>query len=184
MGFGVRLLLFGVPPFFPLGCLSCVSGRCLCSRVVCWSSRPGALALPFLLESAVFSSFVAALPVSGPVSVLAPVAVPPSFSGFVPSSLRVGSRVVSSSRFLPVVSGVVSSLSWDSRRGAVVAVVGGVSLACLASGLGGAGSSDAVALVAALREARRSGVAVSVWGAPGSSGRVCPGYFCGVTAAE
>ena len=142
------------------------------------------------MSSSSFASFVAALPVAGAVSSVPAARVAPPVSGagclscsFVPASLRVGSRVVSSSRFLPVVSGVVSSLSWDARRLAVVAVVGGVSLVCLASGLGGVGSPDAVALVAALRSARASGVAVDVWGAPGASGRVCPGYFCGVSAA-
>jgi len=135
--------------------------------------------------SSSFASFVASLPVAGAVSPVvapAPVASCPLASGAgVPASLRVGSRVVPSSSFLPVVSGVVSSLSWDARRSAVVAVVGGRSLLCLASGLGGVGAPAAVALVAALRVARASGVVVDVWGAPGSSGRVCPGYFCGVS---
>lgn len=102
---------------------------------------------------------------------------------FVPSCFFVGSRRISSSAFLPAASGVVSSLSWDEARGAVVCVVGGVRLLCLCSGLGGVGSPGAVSLVAALRAARSAGVPVDLWGAPGSSGRVCPGYFCAVSAA-
>jgi len=151
-----------------------------------WASCPCLLSLESAVFSSSFASVVSGLAPVGPVSVLAPVVVPPvapAFVGFVPAALRVGGRVVSSSRFLPVVSGVVSSLSWDAGRGAVVAVVGGHRLLCLSSGLGGVGSPDAVALVAALRVARSSGAPVQVWGAPGSSGCVCPGYFCGVSAA-
>ena len=122
-----------------------------------------------------FSSFVASLPVSGPV---APLSV--AGGSFRPAAVLVGPRFVPSGAFLPVVSGVVSSLSWDLARSAVVAVVGGRSFVCLASALGGVGAPDAVALVAALRVARRSGVPVSLLGAPGTSGRVCPGYFCAV----
>ena len=126
-----------------------------------------------------FSSFVASLPVSGPV---APLSV--ADGSFRPASVRVGSRVVPSGWFRPVVSGVVSSLSWDLAHSAVVAVVGGRSFVCLASALGGVGAPDAVALVAALRVARRSGAPVWLLGAPGATGYVCPGYFCGVVSAE
>jgi hypothetical protein len=143
----------------------------------------GSSAVGCLVVSSSFASFVAALPVAGAVSPVAAPVCPLASGAGVPASLRVGSRVVPSSSFLPVCSGVVSSLSWDARRLAVVAVVGGRSLVCLASGLGGVGSPAAVALVAALRVARASGAVVDVWGAPGSSGRVCPGYFCGVSAA-
>ena len=122
-----------------------------------------------------FSSFVASLPVSGPV---APLSV--AGGSFRPAFVCLGSRVVPSAWFRPVVSGVVSSLSWDLARSAVVAVVGGHSFVCLASALGGVGSPDAVALVAALRVARRAGVPVSLLGAPGASGVVRPGYFCAV----
>ena len=127
-----------------------------------------------------FASFVAALPVVGAVSSLSLCPAAPAPVGFVPASVSVGGRLVPSSCFLPVVSGVVSALSWDAARGAVVAVVGGRRLLCLASALGGTGSADSVALVAALRAARRGGSVVQVWGAPGASGRVASGYFCGV----
>jgi hypothetical protein len=175
------------PPCFPWAVCWC-GGRC--SR---WASCPVFAVRPLVrclvVSSSVLSGVAASLvrsfavpgaaaaAVAGPVAFACPLV---SGSG-VPALLRVGSRVVPSSSFLPVVSGVVSSLSWDARRLAVVAVVGGRSLVCLASGLGGVGSPAAVALVAALRVARASGAVVDVWGAPGSSGRVCPGYFCGVS---
>ena len=129
-----------------------------------------------------FSSFVSALPVVGPVSAL-PVAAPvcPLASGAgVPASVVVAGRVVASSRFVPVASGVVSACSAADPRG-VVCVVGGRSFRCLWSALGGAGSPAAVSLVAALRAARASGVAVDLWCAPGRGGLPCPGYFCAVS---
>jgi hypothetical protein len=143
--------------------------------------------------SSSFSSLVALLPVLGAVSPAvrpvpaAPAPVCPLASGAgVPASLSVSGRLVSSSCFLPVGRGPVvlpaGSLSWDAVRGAVVLSVPGVGvLRCLCSGLGGVGSPAAVALVAALRVAVASGAPVSLWGAPGASGRVCPGYFCGVS---
>jgi len=132
------------------------------------------------------ASFVAALPVAGAVSPVAAPVCPLASGAGVPASLSVSGRSVSSSRFLPVGRGPVvlpaGSLSWDAVRGAVVVSVPGVGvLRCLCSGLGGVGSPAAVALVAALRVAVASGVPVSLWGAPGASGRVCPGYFCGVS---
>ena len=180
-----------LPPFLLLGPLVSL-GRSAGAVVAVLVGR---LALSFLWRcpvvsssSSVFSGVASSLvrsfavPGAAAAALLPPAFACPLVSGSgVPALLRVGSRVVPSSSFLPVGSGVVSSLSWDARRLAVVAVVGGRSLVCLASGLGGVGSSAAVALVAALRVARASGAVVDVWGAPGSSGRVCPGYFCGVS---
>jgi len=99
----------------------------------------------------------------------------------VPASVVVAGRSVSSSAFVPAASGVVSAVSAADPRG-VVCVVGGRSFRCLWSALGGRGSAAAVSLVAALRVARGSGVAVDLWCAPGRSGLPCPGYFCAVSA--
>ena len=115
------------------------------------------------------------------------VVVPLGFamSSFVPASVVVGSVVRPASSFSVVASGVVVGLSWDAVRSAVVVELsGGARLACLARALGGAGSSDASALVAALRAARASGVVVELVGAPGARGSVLAGYFCGVRASE
>jgi len=132
--------------------------------------------------SRVLSAVAAALaPVSAPAA--APVV------GFVPASLRLGSSgSCPASRFLVVARGALSFpvlasglRGWDGA--ALVVSVGGRSFRCLASGLGGVGSDDFAGLVAALRALVASGDAVSLLGAPGSSGRVLGGFFCGVTVA-
>jgi hypothetical protein len=184
---------------FPLGCpLLPLGARSLrpwpwpwlaCGRVSLSPRSPRVCGvwcgLSFLraLESAVSSSSFA-FPVLGAVSswVAAPLLpVAPVAVSFVPSRVVVGSRLVPSSSFVPARDGVVSACSASDPRGLVV-VVGGVSFRCLWSALGGAGSPDAVALVAACRAARASGLAVRLWVAPGKSGLGCPGYFCGVEA--
>jgi hypothetical protein len=134
--------------------------------------------LPFGFVAAPAAPVVSA--VAAPVAASAPVA------GFVPASLRVGARVVPASAFLPVASGVVSGLSGLGVRasGGFSCVVGGVAFRCLASGLGGAGSPAFLGLLGALRAARSSGVPVSLVGAPGARGVVCPGFFCGVVVAS
>jgi hypothetical protein len=144
-----------------------------------WPCPPAFFCLWLLGFLMSFASFVSALPVVG---AFAPVSAPPV--SFLPASVSLGrAGVVPSSRFLPVASGVVSGLSWDSVRGAVVvSLSSGASFRCLAAGVGGVGSPDAVGLVAALRAARKSGVPVRLVGAPGASGRVASGYFCGITA--
>jgi len=110
-----------------------------------------------------------------------PVAVCPLVSGGgVPSSVVVAGRLVPSSSFVPVVSGVVSAVSASDPRG-VVCVVGGRSFRCLWSALGGRSSPAAVALVAALRVARGREFVVDLWCAPGRGGVPCPGYFCAVS---
>ena len=168
------LVSFGAPLLSLLFLLPACSARACCP--------PSGLLLESSVSFPSFASFVAALPVVGAVSSLSLCPAPSAPStpvGFVPASVSLGARLVPSSRFLPVGSGVVSALSWDAARGAVVAVVGGRRLVCLVAALGGAGSADSVALVAALRAARRGGWEVQVWGAPGVSGRVASGYFCG-----
>jgi hypothetical protein len=137
------------------------------------------------LESAVSSSSFA-FPVLGAVSswVAAPVLpVAPAAVSFLPSRVSVSGRLVSSSAFLCVVSGVVSGCSGADPRGLVV-VVGGATFRCLWSALGGRSSADAVALLAACRAARASGAPVTLCCAPGSSGRPAKGYFCGVLTEE
>jgi hypothetical protein len=109
-------------------------------------------------------------------SLVLPVASP----SFVPSRVVVGSRLVPSSSFVGVFGGVVSACSASDPRGLVV-VVGGVSFRCLWSALGGRDSVDAVALVAACRAARSSGAVVTLYCAPGKSGRPSAGYFCAIT---
>jgi hypothetical protein len=107
----------------------------------------------------------------------------PVFVPFAPASLSLGrAGSVPASRFVPVASGVVSFVGWcPRRRGLLVSLASGASFCCLVSGLpGGFGGPAAVALAASLRSARASGVVVSVLGAPGSRGSVCPGYFCGL----
>ena len=117
------------------------------------------------------------------VAVPAPAAVVSSSlrAGFVPSAARVGAAVVPSSAFLLAGRGVVTSFGWDAERSAVwVALSGGPRLLCLCSAIGGVGSPGAVALATAVRSAFASGREVSLVGAPGRSGLVCRGYFCGV----
>jgi hypothetical protein len=156
----------------------------LLSSVGCaWRGAVGSPCLRCLGFVMSFASFVSSLPVVGAVSsvVSAPAPVCPLASGAgVPSSVVVAGRSVSSSRFVPAASGVVSAVSAADPRG-VVCVVGGRSFRCLWSALGGAGSPAALSLVAALRAARGSGVAVDLWCAPGRSGLPCPGYFCAVS---
>jgi hypothetical protein len=115
----------------------------------------------------------------------APVAVCPLASGAgVPASCL----GVSSSGFVPAGRGAVVVRSWSVDFGVLSVCVSGVALpfVCLSGGLSGLAFD---ALVSAVRVAESSGVAVSLWAAPGRSGRVCApragsaGYFCGVSAA-
>lgn len=85
--------------------------------------------------------------------------------------------------FLPVASGVVSSLGWDaSSRSFLVSLSGGRSFSCRS---GRFPSDESCSLLAgSLRSALRSGASVTLVGAPGPSGRVLPGFFCGLVAAD
>jgi hypothetical protein len=192
---------------FPLGCpLLPLGARSLrpwpwpwlaCGRVslsprsprVCgvWCGLSFLRALESAVSSSSFASFVSSLPAVGSASAwvaapVLPVAPPaPVAVSFVPGRVSVGARLVSSGSFVPAARGVVSACSASDPRGLVV-VVGGRSFRCLWSALGGVGSPDAVALVAACRAARASGAPVVLWVAPGKSGLGCPGYFCGVEA--
>ena len=107
-------------------------------------------------------------------------------SSFVPASLVVGRLVRESSSFERVSHGVVASVSRvaGAEAGVYSAVVvrleSGVSFRCLASGLGGSGSLNWVALCASLIQCRDASAHVTLLGATGAGGRVCPGFFCGV----
>ena len=174
----------GVPPCFPLVVVLSAGPFCLRSL----RGRSG-LSLRSVLVVVVLASslrrgfrrlFLWGFPMSSLsfVRASAPVFVP-----FAPVSLSLGrAGSVPSSRFVSVASGVVSSVGWcPRRRGLLVSLASGASFCCLVSGLpGGFGGPAAVALAASLRSARASGAVVSVLGAPGARGSVCPGYFCGL----
>jgi len=105
-----------------------------------------------------------------------------SFS-FVPSSFSFGGVSGSSSSFLPVASGVVLvSASWsgprDARGSLVVRSECGASFVCRFAGLPASARSP---LASAVRAAVASGSPVSLLGCPGRSGRVCGGFFCGLS---
>lgn len=106
-------------------------------------------------------------------------------SGFLPASLSLGSAgVVSSSAFREVASGVVLPVGSVSVEGGSLWVrAPKFSARCLLSGLGGAGSADAVALERALLACCGTGLGCTFFGAPGASGRVAYGFFCGVASA-
>jgi len=152
-------------------------------------ARAGGLSAGRLAVLARAGRRVAALaPVVAPVAVVDPVAAGMAALsargrlgvGFVPASLALGrAGVVPSSRFLPCGRGVLSAVVPDARG--VRVVVGGASFLCLFSGLGGASSASSVGLSAALVDLL--GSPVSLVGAPGSSGSVLGGFFCGVLAA-
>jgi hypothetical protein len=140
------------------------------------------------------SSWVAAplLPVAAPslASFVAPAgwgaaaveaAAAAALASFAPHAVDVAGRLVPSSAFVEAVSGVVSGCSGADPRGLVV-VVGGVPFRCLWSALGGRSSQAAEGLLAACRAARASGAPVTLWVAPGKSGRGARGYFCAITA--
>lgn len=105
-----------------------------------------------------------------------------SFS-FVPSSFSFGGVSGLASSFLPVASGVVLvSASWsgprDARGSLVVRSECGSSFVCRFAGLP---ESARPALASAVRAAVASGSPVSLLGCPGRSGRVCAGFFCGLS---
>jgi len=119
---------------------------------------------------------------------VAPPATPTRPSTFVPSSLVVGRLVREASSFSRVAHGVVTSVSRvrgnvpGSFSAVVVGLDSGASFRCLASGLGGSDSASWDSLCAALLSCREARAHVSLVGAPGASGSVCRGFFCGVSA--
>lgn len=117
---------------------------------------------------------------------VAPPATPTRPFTFVPSSLVVGRLVREASSFSRVAHGVVTSVSRvrgnvpGSFSAVVVGLDSGASFRCLASGLGGSDSASWDSLCAALLSCREARAHVSLVGAPGASGSVCRGFFCGV----
>ena len=148
--------------------------------------RPRGGRVGFLLAPGFLRFFLWGFPMSSSFSFVRAAAPVVSFVPFAPSSLSLGrAGSVPASRFVPVASGVVVSVGWCPRRsGLLVSLASGASFCCLVSGLpGGFAGPAAVALAASLRSARASGAVVSVLGAPGSRGSVCPGFFCGLAPA-
>jgi hypothetical protein len=99
--------------------------------------------------------------------------------GFVPSYVKLGrAGIVGHDRFVPVAEGVVADVYSDGR--AITANIGGKRFVCLWEALGGPATENAQCMTAALRNAARGYKTFTAVGAPGSSGRVLAGYFCGI----
>lgn len=90
-------------------------------------------------------------------------------------------RLVPDSLFQPVITGRITAASAASEVGLIV-VIDGMSYRCLWSALGGKDSNYARHLTDAVRLARLSGHTITLFGAPGKSGKVLGGYFCAITS--